>query len=104
MPSGNNRIASNISSRKCKNENVRESYDSVTGRAKEVHKSIKKKDNQLERSIDDSADIVTESKRSCKNKSVSDSKVDFSELLRSLRKDDRSFPKTVGVRKPLESP
>ena len=31
-----------------------------------------------------------------------DSKVDFSELLRSLRKDDRSFPKTV--EKPPESP
>ena len=33
--------------------------------------------------------------RSYENKSVRDSKVDFSELLRSLRRDDRSFTKTV---------
>ena len=62
---------------------------------KEVHKSIQKKDDQLERSIDDSADVVIESKHCCKNKSVRDSKVDFSELPLSSRKDDRSFPKTV---------
>ena len=29
MPSGDNQIATNISSRKCKNENVRESYASL---------------------------------------------------------------------------
>ena len=74
MPSGYNQIASNISSRKCKNENLRESYASVT---------IQKKDDQLERSIHDSADFAIESKRSCENKSVRDSKIDFSELLRS---------------------
>ena len=82
--------------------NVRESYTSVTRRLKEVHKSIQKNDDQLERSIDDSADFVIESKRSCENKSVRDSKVDFSELLRSLSKDNKSFPKTV--KKPPESP
>ena len=75
---------------------------SVTRRSKEVHKSIQKKDDQLERRIDDSADFVIKSKRSCENNSVRDSKVDFSELLRSFRKDDRSFPKTV--EKPPESP
>ena len=91
MPSGDNQIATNISSRKCKNENVRESYASVTRRSKEVHKSMQKKDDQLERRIDNSA--VIKSKCSCENNSVRDSKVDFSELLRSLRKDDRSFPK-----------
>ena len=84
MPSGDNQIATNIVSRKCKYENVRESYVSVTRRSKEVHKSIKKKDDQLERSIDDSVDSVIESKRCCENKSVSDGKVDFSELLRFL--------------------
>ena len=83
MPSGDYQIVTNISSRKCKNENVRESYASVTRRSKEVHKSIQKKDDQLERSIDDSADFVIKSKGSCENKSVRDSKVDFSELLRS---------------------
>ena len=69
---------------------------------KKVHKSIQKKDDQLERTIEDSANFVIKSKRSYENKSVRDSKVDFSELLRSLRKDDRSFPKTV--QKPPESP
>ena len=34
-------------------------------------------------------------KCSYKNKSVRDSKVDFSELLRSLKRDDRSFTKIV---------
>ena len=101
MPSGNNQIATNISSRKCKNENVQESYASVTRLSKKVHKSIQKKDEQLERSIEDSADFVIKSKHSYENKSVRDSKVDFSELLRSLRKDDRSIPK--GVEKPPES-
>ena len=62
----------------------------------------KMKDDQLETSIDDSADFVIKSKRSCENKSARDSKVDFSELFSSLRKDDRSFPKTV--EKPPESP
>ena len=62
----------------------------------------KMKDDQLETSIDDSADFVIKSKRSCENKSARDSKVDFSELFNSLRKDDRSFPKTV--EKPPESP
>ena len=95
MRSGDNQIATNISSRKCKNKNVRESYASVTRRSNEVYKSIQEKDDQLERNIDDSADFVI-------NKSVRDSKVNFSELLRSLRKDDRSFPKTV--EKPPESP
>ena len=102
MPSGDNQIATNISSRKCKNENVQESYASVTRRSKEVNKSIQKKDDYLERSIYDSADFVIKSKRSCENKSVRDSKVDFSELLKSLRKDERSFPKTV--EKPPKSP
>ena len=102
MPSGDNQIVINISSRKCKNENVRESYASVTRWSKEVRKSIQKKDDQLERSIDDSTDFVIKSKCSCENKSVRASKVDFSELLRSLRKDDRSFLKTV--EKPPESP
>ena len=102
MPSGDNQIATNVSSRKCKNENVRESYASVTRRVKKVHKSIQKKDDQLERSTEDSADFVIKSRRSYGNKSVRDSKVDFSELLRSLRKDDRSFTKTVV--KPPESP
>ena len=101
MPSGNNQIATNISSRKCKNENVRESYASVTRRSKKVHKSIQKQDEQLDRSIEDSTDFVIKSKHSYENKSVRDSKVDFSELLRSLRKDDRSIPK--GVEKPPES-
>ena len=49
MPSGYNQIATNISSRKCKKENVRENYTSVTRWSKEVHKSIQKKDEQLER-------------------------------------------------------
>ena len=91
MPSGDNQIATNISSRKGKNENVRESYASVTRRVKEVHKSVQKKDYQLERSIEDSADFVIKSKRSYENKSARDSKIDFSELLRSLRRYDRSF-------------
>ena len=60
------------------------------------------KDDQLERSIDDSPDFVIKYKRSCENKSARDSKIDFSELLSSLRKDDGSFPKTV--EKPPESP
>ena len=102
MPSGDNQIATNIINRKCKNENVRESYASVTRQVKKVHKSIQKKDNQLERSIEDSTDFAIKSKRSYENKSVRDSKLDFSELLRSLRKDDRSFTKTV--EKPPESP
>ena len=62
---------------------------------KKVHKSLHKKDDQLERSIEDSADFVIKYKYSYENKSIRDSKVDFSELLRSLRKDDRSFTKTV---------
>ena len=62
---------------------------------KKVHKSIQKKDEQLERSIEDSVDFVIKSKRSYENKSVRDCKVDFSEIIRSLRKDDRRFTKTV---------
>ena len=69
---------------------------------KKFHKSIQKKDDQLERSTEDSADFVIKSKHSYQNKTVRDSKVDFSELLMSLRKDDRSFTKTV--EKPSESP
>ena len=38
MPSGDNQIATNISSRKCKNENVRESYASVTRRIKDQYR------------------------------------------------------------------
>ena len=91
-----------LATKNAKKENVRESYASVTRQSKKVYKSIQKKDDQLERSIDYSADFVIHSKSSCENKSVRDSKVDFSELLRSLRKDDRSFPKTV--EKPPESP
>ena len=60
---------------------------------KEVHKSIQKKNDQLERSIEESADFVIKSKLSYENKGVRDSKVDFSELLRSLRRDDRNFTK-----------
>ena len=41
MQSGDNQIATNISSGKCKNENAQESYVSVTRRLQEVHKSIK---------------------------------------------------------------
>ena len=85
MPSADNQITTNISSRKCKNGNVRESYASVTRRVKKIHKSIQKKDDQLQRNIEDSADFVIKSKRSCENKSVRDSKVDFSELLRPLK-------------------
>ena len=48
MPSGYNQIATNISRRKYKKENVRENYTSVTRWSKEVHKSIQKKDDQLE--------------------------------------------------------
>ena len=81
MPSGDNRIATNISNRKCKNENVWESFASVARRVKKVHKSIHKKDDQLERSIEDSADFVIKYKYSYENKSIRDSKVDFSELL-----------------------
>ena len=84
-----------------KRESMRD-YASVTKRSRVVHKSMQKKDDQLERSIDDSADFIIESKRSCKNKSVRDSKVDFSELLMFFGKNDRSFPKTV--KKPPESP
>ena len=91
MPSGDNQITTNISSRKGKNENVRESYASVIRRVKEVHKSVQKKDYLLEISIEDSADFVIKSERSYENKSVRDSKIDFYELLRSLRRDDRSF-------------
>ena len=93
MPSGDNQIAKNISSQTCKNKNVRESYASVTKWSKEVHKSIPKKDDQLERRFTNSTDFVIESKRSCENKSVRDSKVDFSELLRSLRKVIEVFSK-----------
>ena len=100
--SGHDHIFTNISSRKCKNENLRESYATVTRRSKKVHKSVQKKDDQLERSIEGSADFVIKSRGSYENKSVRDSKVDFSELLRSLRKDNRSFPKAV--EKPPESP
>ena len=39
-------ITENISSRKCKNENVRENYGSVGRRWKEVHKSIQMKDER----------------------------------------------------------
>ena len=67
MPSGDSKMATNISSQKCKNENVRESYASVTRQVKKVHESIQKKDDQLERSIEDSADFVIKSKRSYKN-------------------------------------
>ena len=101
LQSGDNQVTANISSRKFKTENLRLNYASFTRRTKEFHKSIQKKDNRLERSIDDSADLVIESERSCENRSVRDSKVDFSELLRSLKKDNRKFFKTVG--KPLES-
>ena len=79
-----------------------DSYASVTRWSKKVHKSIQKKDDQLERSTEGSADFVIKSRGSYENKSFRDSKVDFSELLRSLRKDGRSFPKTV--EKPPESP
>ena len=81
---------------------IRESYASVTRRSKKVRKSIQKKGDQLDRSTEDSDDLVIKSKRSYENKSVKYSKVNFSELLRSLRKDHRSFPKTV--EKPTESP
>ena len=56
----------------------------------------------FKRSIEDSADFVIKSKGSYKNKIIRDSKLHFSELVRSLRKDDRSFTKTV--EKPPESP
>ena len=58
MPSGYNQTTTNISSRKCKQEKVRESYANITTWSKEVHESIEKKDDQLERIIDDSADFV----------------------------------------------
>ena len=65
MPSGDNQIAINIGSRKCKNEKVRDSYASVTWQSKEALRLIQKKYYQLETSIDHSADFVIKSKRSC---------------------------------------
>ena len=72
MPSEDNHIATNISSRKYNDENVWESCASVTRRSKEVCKSKQKKDDLLDRSIDNSAE------HSCENKSIRDSEVDFS--------------------------
>ena len=62
MPSADNLSFNNINSQRCENRKFQESYAIVVGRSKRVHKSIQRKDDQLGRSIDNSADFVIESK------------------------------------------
>lgn len=50
---------------------------------KNVHKSMWRKDDELE----NSADFVIESRGICGTKNVNDSQVDFSELFSSLKQD-----------------
>ena len=96
MPSGDNQIATKLAVENTKTRMYERVMLLQDGRKKFINQYRRKMTNQRD------FDFVIKSKCSYENKGVKDSKVKFSELLRSLRNDDRGFPKTV--EKPPESP
>ena len=70
MSSGGNQNFTKTDIQKCEHQKIQEIYASIAWQSKGVHQSIQRKVNQLEKSINNSADLGIESKSFCGTKSI----------------------------------